>query len=87
MEAHLFSTMERGMEFMFCKMGTRRSTIPVANGASSSGFSFTAISPAHTMPHYNQILVSDLWTALTCHEQRDSKETARVDQIMQPQSH
>lgn len=47
-QPHLFSTMERGMEFMFCRMGTSRSTMAAAKGPSSSGFNFTAISPAHT---------------------------------------
>jgi hypothetical protein len=46
-EPHLFSTMERGMEFMFCRMGTRRSTIAAAKGPKSSGFNFIASSPEH----------------------------------------
>ena len=56
---YLFSTIDRGMEFMFCRMGTRRSTMAAARGLSSSGFSFTAISPAQEMITHHGLQVDD----------------------------
>jgi len=47
-EPYLFSMIERGMELVFCRMGTRRSTIAAAKGPRSSGFNITANSPAAT---------------------------------------
>ena len=37
------------MEFVFCRMGTRRSTIAAAKSPKSSGFNFTVNSPAITI--------------------------------------
>ena len=56
---YLFSTIDRGMEFMFCRMGTRRSTMAAARGLSSSGFSFTAISPAQEMITHHELQAED----------------------------
>ena len=56
---YLFSTIDRGIEFMFCRMGTRRSTMAAARGLSSSGFSFTAISPAQEMIAHLGLQIQD----------------------------
>ena len=45
-QAYLFSMMDRGMEFVFCRMGTNRSTIAAAKSPKSSGFNLTVNSPA-----------------------------------------
>ena len=38
--------MDRGIELVFCRIGTRRSTIAAAKSPKSSGFNFTVSSPA-----------------------------------------